>query len=256
MKAAFHSVTPEVATSVLALAASVFAEWAAGKVVVMDGTGITVDGKKWKDLDVEPESKPDCTVKSGSFRLEGDICKITYDGKEVCLPASKGLRYIYYLIQHPWEDVHVSELVAICNGEAPVCGGEDAKEALIAKTLSIEEGRRERVLTPEQRARGENHLKELKEELALAVKHNAPTNELESEIEKCENYLRKVGFGTHTAKLPTKADCDRKSVAKALNFAVEKVAAQHPALGKFLAKSFKRGFYILYKPIHPIDWKK
>jgi hypothetical protein len=160
------------------------------------------------------------------------------------------------LIQHPWEDVHSSALVAMFNGEASVCGDDGTKEALLNGTLTIEEERRELVLTPQQRALVEKHLEELKNDLAILKVTAEPTGEVESEIEKCEEYLAKVGYGNHAAKIPTQADSDRKSVAKVIGFAIMSITRVHPALGHFFSKSVKCGFFILYKPIKPVNWEK
>jgi len=256
MPAYHHTLSPDVATSDLTLAAEVFPMWRSGRVVHMDKTGITVDGEIWQSLDVAQVSNPARPGNEAVFRIEGKICRISFDGKEVCLPALKGLRYIHYLIQHPWEDVHSSALVAMFNGEAPVCGDDGTKEALLNGTLNIEEERRETVLTPEQRAHAEKHLQELKSDLAFLKNNDEPTEQVESEIEKCEEYLAKVGYGNHAAKIPTQADWDRKSVGKAIRNAIKSVTKIYPALGYFLNKSFKCGFFILYKPIKPINWEK
>lgn len=256
MIATNHSISPAGVALSLTLAVEVFAEWQAGKVVVMDYSGITVDGKQWQHRTGKSVSNQSRHGRECVFRFDGNICKITFDGKEVCVPATKGLRYIQYLIQHPWEDIHASKLVAMLNGEAPVCGDDETEEAVMNKTLSIETERREIVLTPGQRKGLEKQLEELKEEMDDRKKLKEPTNELEAEIEKWEKYLDKVGFGSHAAKAKSQSDRDRKSVTKAIKFAIKIVSAQHPSLGLFLRKSFKCGFFILYKPIRPIEWVK
>lgn len=248
------SPSPAVETYSLTLAADVFAQWQAGKVVVLNKDGVTVDGEKWEHLGVKPISNPIRPGHKYVFRFEGEICIITFDGKEVCVPALKGLHYIHYLIQHPWEDVHTSELVAKFNGEAPTYGDGETEEAIMNNTLSIETERREKVLTPDQRKTVEMRLSELKQELVDLKQIDAPTDELELEIEKFEAYLNKVGFGKRAAKFSNQCDLDRNSVTKAIKFAIKTIDAKHPTLGQFLTKSFKFGEFVLYKPTAPIQW--
>ena len=234
----------------------VFEEWKAGRVMVMDNTGITVDGKQWQHRVGKAFSNQSRQGRESVFRFDGNICKITFDGKEACVPATKGLRYIHYLIQYPWEDIHASKLVAILNGEAPVCGDDGTEEAVMNKSLSIATERRETVLTPSQRQGVEERVEELKQEIVGYKKLGEPTDELDAELERWSKYLKTVGFGAHAATLPSPSDRDRKSVTKAIKFAIESVTAGHPSLGLFLRKSIKCGFFILYKPIRPIEWVK
>ena len=60
MSANLNFLSPETATSSLTLAAEVFAQWRAGKVVVLNQDGITVNGTKWKNSNVVPVSNPSC----------------------------------------------------------------------------------------------------------------------------------------------------------------------------------------------------
>jgi hypothetical protein len=248
--------TPAGVASSLALALEVFALWGAGKKVVLDNSGITVDGEKWTPSNTKQISIPVQAGQTGMFRIEGKICKITYEGKEVCLPVCKGLRYIHYLIQHPWEDVHCSQLVAMLNGEAPVIGDDETNEALLNGTLTVEEERHEQVVTPGRRKQLENHLKKLNEDLAERKAVGEPTDVVESEIEQFEQNLKKIGYGKHAAKIPTQSDLDRRSVAKVIKFAIKSVEALNPTLGYFFSKSFKYGVFILYNPIKEVHWEK
>jgi hypothetical protein len=79
------SLSPAIASSSLTFAAEVFAQWQSGKVVILNKAGVIVDGKKWEHLDVKHISNSNQTPLNQKcvFRFDGEICKITFDGKEV-----------------------------------------------------------------------------------------------------------------------------------------------------------------------------
>src|SRR5208283_3166603 len=67
------------------------------------------------------------------FALNGEYWTIEYAGKSFSLKASKGLAYIYRLIQHPGEEFHALDLLS-----GP--GTPFIPESATAKTSSTDSG--------------------------------------------------------------------------------------------------------------------
>jgi len=89
--------SPEVAASSLMFAAEVIGLWQAGKRVVMENSGITVDGKIWKQF--SHTSSAGITHESNTFKLQDRKWVVGFDGLETQFKDSVGLKYIHLLLQ-------------------------------------------------------------------------------------------------------------------------------------------------------------
>jgi len=205
------------------------------------------------------------------FRFDGETWTLQFDGKVVFEPDWLGLHYIEQLIQRPCKDIHSSGLVTGAYGES-----EEIMEAkyLFESGVAITEADeneiadgvklqvvttefRDEILPDEDRTIVLGLLEKSKVELAILKTKGSVSSipDKEWEIEEIEKYLAKTRFGRKNACFDSRAEKDRKSVAKAIKEAIQKIAKSHPSLAEHLRKSIKTGVYCSYQPETEIHWE-
>ncbi len=76
-----------------------------------------IEGSPARPTTDEPEKAATATA---TFKLDGDIRTIRFDGETVLMPDLKGLRYVERLLADPGREIHVLDLVAVERGSLPV----------------------------------------------------------------------------------------------------------------------------------------
>jgi len=193
-----------------------------------------------------------------SFREEGEYWQITYEGSRFAVRNLKGLFYIQFLLTHPEERVHVSQLAALADrGSSPAVdraadsavgdldvrtGPSDAGEVLDARA------------TREYKAR----IVELRAELDEATRW--------ADLERADSIRHEIGFLTTqlvgaysrngaVRKMGDPSERARKAVTKCMREAIDRITKQHFALGRHLANAIHMGFHCCYSPEPPIRWR-
>src|SRR5712664_1866931 len=111
------------------------------------------------------------------FRREGEFWAIAYGGITVRLKDAKGLGYIACLLEHPGEEIHVHDLIAIVDGTSAgqTVGDETAASGQsFGGDLEIVRDLGDAGETLDYRARADYHrrLLEVREELCDAQRQN------------------------------------------------------------------------------------
>lgn len=170
-----------------------------------------------------------------SFKEEGALWRLTYEGKEVMVPAVKGFQDIYKLLSLPGNEIHCSALMgtAVLENDEYAVFDEKAKRSYKEKILNLQE--------EISFAEGNNNYK--RAEL------------LQEEYDKLLEHLsQSVGLGGKTRKAFNPADKIRSAVTWRIRTAIKKIENVHPALAKHLSLSVKTGIFCSYSPEKTVDW--
>jgi hypothetical protein len=205
------------------------------------------------------------------FLFTGTTWTLEYDGVMVEEQDWLGMHYIMHLLQHPHENVKATKLVIEAYGEpVDIMKAKDLLESGVAvlddgvDEISGEEKQnvvttefRDEILPDEDRARVVGILEKAEEQLdvlkAGGLVHLIPDKEWE--IEEIKKYLKKTRFGCANAYFATRAEKDRKAVAKAIGEAIDKIAKQHAALAEHLEDSIETGGSCSYQPDVDVYWE-
>ncbi len=197
------------------------------------------------------------TETENSFREEGEYWQITYEGSRFAIRNLKGLFYIQFLLTHPEERMHVSELAALADrGSSPAvdCVA-DAVSELDVRTGPSDAGE---VLDARATREYKARIVELRSELDEATRW--------ADLERADSIRHEIGFLTMqldsaygrngvARKMGDPSDRARKAVTKCIREAIERITKQNFALGRHLANSIRMGFYCSYSPEPPIRWQ-
>jgi hypothetical protein len=191
------------------------------------------------------------------FALNGEYWTIEYAGKTCSLKASKGLAYIYRLIQHPGEEFHALDLVG-----GP--GTEFIPESATAETSSSltvgHLGDAGEMLDGRAKQDYKRRLTELREQLedAQELGNSERAAEIESEIDFLAREIsRAIGLSGRDRRAGSAAERARLSVTRAIKAALEKISEHHYKLGEILNQSIHTGTFCSYVPdsLAPTIWR-
>ena len=267
-----HMLSPEVATSSLTLAVEVFAQWQAGKVVVLDKSGITLDGVPFYGAVSTPfmPTSENQTLAAESlpnmFQFDGKVWTLQFDNKRVVKQKQLGFYYIHTQLKTPCADVNCKDLVAAINCHKfnfskpeRVFEENNAEGSAYATSPKIKAGESVPVdaavdQTTLQQVR--NKMKSLQAELISYQKsgNENAAMEAEDEIEGLENYLKDNIHKGRSTIFNSGANKNRKSVCVAIKRAIASIAEDHPALALHLKNSIKTGFSCCYIPEKKTEW--
>jgi hypothetical protein len=201
-------------------------------------------------------------TKRNVFLKTGDIWQIVFDGKEIFVKHIDGMLYIKYLLLHPCEEIHATNLYQeviskspdninltfskMTNEELIEYGLESHKSAggIVKVDFKYQDEIKERidVLTSKiQIAREKDEF----EEIMI----------LESEREEMLKYYNaSVNKYDRPRKLNSQSNKDRDKVSKAITRALKLIYLKDENTYKYLNDSINRGFKLSYTPTKPIDW--
>jgi class 3 adenylate cyclase/tetratricopeptide (TPR) repeat protein len=194
------------------------------------------------------------------FRKEGDFWTVGCDGDYKHIRDVNGLAYIARLLNAPNQEFHVLDLVS---GDAFRGGeGSGADSDLKSPELSNEgftgEGLRRanlgdagEMLDPAAKAAYKRRLSELSEELDEAKRLGKVerASEIEREIGVLTSELaRAVGLGGRDRRAGSASERARVNVKRAIQAAIQKIAASNVALGQMLSATIRTGTFCEYVP--------
>jgi hypothetical protein len=189
------------------------------------------------------------------FRREGEFWTIAYGGITVRLKDAKGLGYIACLLEHPGEEIHVHDLIAIVDGTsaAQTVGDETTSGQSLGAGLEIVRDLGDAGDTLDFRARADYHrrLLEVREELWDAQRQNdtGRAETARSELEFLHAELSAaIGHGGHGRKTSAHAERARLLVGKNIRAALDKIQRQDRTLGYYFAASIRTGYFCAYIP--------
>ncbi|AQZ63849.1 unnamed protein product [[Actinomadura] parvosata subsp. kistnae] len=180
--------------------------------------------------------------RAGSFRFDGAVWVLTFAGRTVHLPDSKGLADLRVLLARPGRDVPAVELLDPAGGEVVVAarglGGDD-------------------VLDEEARVRYRRRLELLDEEIDRAVElgEERRAADLDAERQALLDELRTAtGLGGRPRRLGDEAERARKAVTNRIRNTLRLLDQRHPELAAHLRASVSTGSTCSYHPASEVHW--
>jgi hypothetical protein len=179
----------------------------------------------------------------GTFRRDGALWTLGWDGTSVRLRDAKGLADIATLLRSPGRQVRAAELAA-------AEGGERSRADLL---LGADE-----VL--DQRARREfrQRLADLEEEIEEADAWADTDRAARARLERdalVDELAAATGLGGQARRLGDQSERARKAVTARIRDAIGRIERVHPALGVHLRASITTGTWCGYSPASPTSWE-
>ncbi|WP_086829097.1 AAA family ATPase [Allokutzneria sp. NRRL B-24872] len=176
----------------------------------------------------------DKALKDNAFRLVDEVWTLTFAGRSVQVPDSKGLRDLHALLSNPGADISASWLL---NPDAPRALGADD------------------VLDAEAKARYRRRLDELESRIDEEPDARKAAR-LDAERQALIDELRAAaGLGGRTRRLGDTAERARKAVGNRVRDALRRLDDRHPALAAHLREAVATGSTCRYDPAPGVTWK-
>ncbi|MBO0773775.1 MAG: ATPase, partial [Actinobacteria bacterium] len=185
------------------------------------------------------------------FRRETDVWQLAYQGREVRLRDSKGLRDIAILLARPGSAVAALDLAAVPPG-GPARPGRPEPGELHQPADTGE------LLDPQARQAYRQRLRELAEEAdqADAAADAGRSAKIAAEREFLVAALTEAyGLGGRVRRAGSPAERARTAVTARIKDAIRRIGAAHPALGRHLSRSVRTGTFCSYEPEQPVSWQ-
>ena len=190
------------------------------------------------------------------FRKAGEGFEIAFGGRDsIFMKDTKGLKYIYFLIQNPNQNLHVGELIRAVDGpfDADPDYNKMSREQLESEGLSDSYGfgyNEERLSTSTRReltARIEE-LKEQKSQASL-IDDEQRVREIEDELESIITYLRDRG----RPQTDQVVESQRASVRIAIVKAMRNIEKHDEELASHLWQRIETGIHCRYRHFSSSD---
>jgi hypothetical protein len=179
---------------------------------------------------------------AAAFRVDGEVWTLTFAGRTVHLPDSKGLADLRVLLARPGSDVPAVELLNPPGGEVVIAarsmGGDD-------------------VLDEEARARYRRRLELLDEEIDRAVELGEERRAAEFDAERqalLDELRTAAGLGGRPRRLGDEAERARKAVTNRIRNTLRQLDQRHPELAAHLRASVSTGSTCRYLPASEVRW--
>ncbi|HZQ85791.1 MAG TPA: hypothetical protein VFA83_13175, partial [Acidimicrobiales bacterium] len=171
------------------------------------------------------------------FRLDRDVWTLAWDGVEVRVPDSKGLRDLHTLLANPGRDMRAVDLAS---------GGVAAVSAAAP------------MLDDEAKHRYRRRLDEIDDAIDQAMLRDRRERAAELEEERAallDELRRAAGLGGRARLLNDESEKMRKTVTARIRDTLGKLDDRHPALAAHLRSSVRTGANCSYTPSEPVRWQ-
>jgi hypothetical protein len=180
-----------------------------------------------------------------SFRREGEIWTISYEGRVTRVRDSKGLRYLAMLIASPGREIPAVDLAAALGqgSPGPTAGREDE--------LAVAGWSGDAVLDATSRAAYRARLLELQAEIQEVEQFGDAdgAERLRTEFEFITRELTiAVGLGGRARRHGGEGERARQSVTKAIRESINRIHAHDAALAGHLRRAVRTGALCVYEP--------
>jgi TolB-like protein len=169
-----------------------------------------------------------------TFRQEGGLWTMAFDGFVVQLTPQKGFADLARLLQQPGVEIHCLELA-----DRPLDSGADA------------------VLDERARREIQARVRELQREIddAEAANDLGRAEKSREELDRIVELLSgALGLRGRSRTLGSAAERARSAVTWRIRSAIRKTATVHPRLGRHLENAVRTGTFCVYRPETAIDW--
>jgi hypothetical protein len=176
------------------------------------------------------------------FRREGDMWRLAFDGLTVRLRDAKGLRYLARLLAEPGRELHVRDLAAEATGGEAIPTSGSGGEVLDAAAKRAYQQR----------------LSDLEAELTEATEWNDAERVARAQAEMdalAEQLAGAYGLGGRARTLGDPVERVRKAVTNRIRDSLDRIGAQHEALGRHLTNAVRTGTFCSYTPERPTAWE-
>lgn len=193
------------------------------------------------------------------FIRQGDYWTIRYQGEVAILKATRGLDCLCYLLRHPAQDVHVSELLdGPLQFSAPMLLGNLQEVGCDAVTVGLRDAGP--TLDSKAKAEYKRRIDELRKDMEEADRFNDfyRAAKTRSEMDTiAEQLAAAVGLGGRNRRASSNAERARSAVTKRIKEAINRIADVMPPLGCHLGARIKTGYFCSYNPHpdRPVTWK-
>ena len=206
----------------------------------------------------EPDPAPNPQPLTPSlFRQEGEYWTLAFEGTVCRVRNTLGMQYLARLLLYPHHEFHVLTLVS--GGADPGAVPSHHAGAGAADSTSSNPTQRSHssltdageVLDAQAKAAYKQRLQELQAELEEAQAWNdaGRVEKVQAEIAFLTDELtRAVGLGGRVRKAASPAERARVNVTLAIRTARKRITANHPALGQYLSRTIKTGYFCAYIP--------
>ncbi|QDU39499.1 Serine/threonine-protein kinase PrkC [Maioricimonas rarisocia] len=182
---------------------------------------------------------PKPSAPAASMIREGESWVISFGGRQVRLPSTRGLEYLATLLSQPDVECWAIDLASP--------GG------------TVDRGDAGEVLDATARQEYRRRVEELQQELAEIDSRTDPVRaeSLRSELDTIARQLAAaVGLGGRSRRTGSAVERARQSVTKGIRGAIRKIAAEHPSLGRYLEVTIRTGTACRFEPDRrePVRW--
>jgi tetratricopeptide (TPR) repeat protein len=194
------------------------------------------------------------TGDTGVFRLDGDTRTVTFVGTTVLLRDLKGMQYLARLLAAPGRELHVLDLVNVVHGVAAGPGPAPDDE------LHVGADDAGPLLDDQARQAYRRRLAEVDEDIAEAEEMADPERAALARADRdhlVAELARAFGLGGRGRPAASTSERARGSVTRAIRYAMDRIAEQHPALADHLVHTVRTGTYCAYEPDPraPVTWQ-
>jgi len=198
-----------------------------------------------------------CQSEESAFIRQGDYWTIIYQGHIDRLKASRGLQYLAYLLRHPGQEFHASDLLVPSSEAArtTTAGERPASSARIALAREACP-----ILDAQAKTEYGSRLAELRADLDEAERLNDPGRASNARIEMnliADQVASAVGLGGRDRRTGSQAGRVRSAVTKRIRESIARIEEVIPSLGRHLSVSIKTGYLCSYNPPpdRPVTWQ-
>ena len=200
-----------------------------------------------------PSATPTAADKA-TFRCDGDIRTVCFNGCTVLVRDLKGMRYLERLLGEPGREFHVLDLVAVGEGTLPVGHQSDRTG------LDGEAGVGLPVIDEQARDAYQRRVAEVDEDIEEARRNN-DLGRLEL-AERDREFLivelkQALGLAGRHRAIGSNAERARVAVARSIRYALDRLEEHHPTLAGHLHQAVNTGTYCSYTPdpLAPVVWQ-
>ncbi len=179
-----------------------------------------------------------------TFRFDGQVWWLTYEGVTVHMPDAKGLRDLHVLLGRPGTDVPAADLLFVA----------DDGPGRSARRLGSDP-----MLDERAKSAYRKRLTQLDERIDAALGRGADERaaELDREREALLAEIRRAtGLHGRSRRLGDAAERTRKAVTERIRNSLRRLDERHPALAEHLRQSVSTGSTCRYDPPEPIRWAR
>jgi len=196
------------------------------------------------------------------FTCQVDTRTVEFGGGSVQLHDLTGLRHLGRLLANPGREFHALDLVTLerggTTGTAATGTAAPIEDGLVDVAEAVGAGLP--VLDDQAREAYRRRLTEIEEDIEEAIRLNDPARAELAERDRdflVTELTRAVGLGGRQRTTGGGAERARTSVTRAIRYALERLAAHHPAAATHLRQCVRTGTYCAYEPdpLVPVTWQ-